>query len=192
MTAENTDTDAEAALPDAVIDRAETLTRRARRSEDDREASAYRDERDELLSGHDYTARVRDEDAVLVLYPSGWMADGTVQLDRVDDVDRGIEIPLDGPGADAEWDDIDRHNREIAETVAAEHGDVHGANAAAFAEYMSNHHAKLVESTTEAERTEFLQEYYPRNVWPTDEQRAVVSESVRLVVESARATGRRQ
>jgi hypothetical protein len=190
MTAEDTDTGA--ALPDPVIDRAETLTRRARRSEDDREASAYRDERDELLSGHGYTARVREEDAVLVLYPSEWMAGGTVQLDRVEDVDRGIEIPLEGPGADAEWEAIDRHNRQIAETVADEHGDVHGANAAAFAEYMSNHHAMLVESATEAERTEFLREYYPRNVWPTDEQRAVVSESVRLAVECARATGRRR
>jgi hypothetical protein len=190
MTAEDTDTGA--ALPDPVTERAETLTRRARQSEDEREASAYRDERDELLAGHGYSARVRDEDAVLVLYPSEWMAGGTVQLDQIQDVDRGVEIPLEGPREDAEWEAIDRHNREIAETVADDHGDVHGANATAFAEFMSNHHAKLVESATEAERTEFLTEYYPRNAWPTDEQRAVVSESVRLVVECARATGRRR
>jgi len=190
MTAEDDSTDTD--LPDAVIERAETLTRRARRSDHRREARAYRDERDELLSEHGYTARVREEDTVLVFYPAEWVTGETVRPERIDDVDRGIEIPLEGPGEDAEWEEIAEHNREIAETVAAEHGEVHGNNATSFAEFMSNHYAKPIESATEAERAEFLTEYYPRNVWPTDEQRAVVSESVRLAVECGRATGRRR
>lgn len=196
MTAEDdniaTDTGTDTDLPGSVIERAETLTRRARRSEDEREATAYRDERDELLSGYGYTARVREEDSVLVLYPSEWVTGDTVRPDRIDDIDRGVEIPLEGPGTDAEWEAIDEHNREVAETVGAEHGDVHGDNATAFAEFMSNHCAKPIESATDAEREEFLTEYYPRNVWPTEEQRAIISESVRLAVEHARTTGRRR
>jgi hypothetical protein len=31
----------------------------------------------------------------------------------------------------------------------------------------------------------FVEEYYPRNVWPTDDQKAVVEESVRLVRDRA-------
>jgi len=173
-------------VPEETKARAEQLTRRARTAVDEREAAAYREERERLLAEHGYTARVREEDrAVLVLYPAEWVENGTVQLDRVDDVDRGVEVPLEGPGEDAAWETVAEHNREVVEAVREEHGPVHGANAEALAEFCNNHYAKPVEKLTPAEREEFLTDYYRRNVWPTDEQKAVVEESVSLAVETA-------
>ena len=173
-------------LPEETRARAEQLTRRARAAVDDREAAAYREQRAELVADHGYTARVREEDrAVLVLYPAEWVEDGTVHPDRIDDIDRGIEIPLEGPGEDAEWEVVATHNCEVADAVRERHGSVHGANADALAEFCNNHYAKPVEKLSPAEREEFLTEYYPRNVWPTDEQKAVVEESVSLAVETA-------
>ncbi|MEF8886616.1 MAG: rnhA operon protein [Haloarculaceae archaeon] len=173
-------------VPETVRVEAERLTRRARAAVDDREAAAYREEREQLLAEHGYTARVREEDrAVLVLHPTEWMDDGTVRPDRIDDIDRGVEIPLEGPGEDAEWEAVAAHNREVAATVREEHGPVHGANAEALADFCNNHYAKPVEDLSPAEREEFLTEYYRRNVWPSDEQKAVVEESVALAVEAA-------
>ena len=48
--------------------------------------------------------------------------------------------------------------------------------------------SETVETATPAERAEFLEEYFPRNVWPTDDQRAVVERSLGLV----RTAGRRE
>jgi len=79
---------------------------------------------------------------------------------------------------------------DVAAAVGDAYGDVHGANAAAFADFMSNHYARPVESATDVEIEEFLTEYFPRNAWPTDAQKAVVDESVELVFESAGATRR--
>ncbi len=173
-------------VPEETRARAERLTRRARRAVDDHEAAAYREQRAELVADHGYTARVREEDrAVLVLYPQEWVEDGTVRPDRIDDIDRGIEIPLEGPGEDVKWEVVATHNREVAAIVREEHGHVHGANADALAEFCNNHYAKPVEKLSPEEREEFLTEYYPRNVWPTDEQKAVVEESVSLAVETA-------
>jgi hypothetical protein len=64
-------------------------------------------------------------------------------------------------------------------------GDRHADNASAFADFMSNHYARPVESATSDEVAEFLDEYYPRNVWPTERQRAIVKESIDLVFEAA-------
>ena len=173
-------------VPEETETRVEQLTRRARAAADEREAAAYREEREELLAEHGYTARVREEDrAVLVLHPSEWVEDGTVRPDRIGDINRGIEIPLEGPGEDAEWEVVAEHNREVVEAVREEHGAVHGANAEALAEFCSNHYAKPVEKLSADEREEFLTEYYRRNVWPTDEQKSVVEESVSLAVETA-------
>jgi len=71
--------------------------------------------------------------------------------------------------------------------VRADHGDVHGDNARAFAEFMSNHYAKPAESATAGELEEFLAEYYPRNAWPSAEQKAVVESSLRHVFDAADA-----
>ena len=83
-------------LPDDVTARARTLTRRMREALDDDERAAYREERDDLLAGHGYVPRVREDEAgeTLVLYPEEWIEDGVVQVDRIDDVDRGVERSL--------------------------------------------------------------------------------------------------
>ena len=176
-------------LPDDTVDEAERLTRLAREAVDPNEATAHRARRDELLDEHGYTARVRSEDtdAVLVLHPADWLdEDGTVQFEQIDDVDDGIEVPLSGPGDTDDWDATEAHNRAVADRVEAEHGAVHGQTAHAFADFMSNHYAKPVEQATPAEVREFVEEYFPRNAWPSNDQRAVVEESVDLVRETAR------
>jgi len=182
-----TGTDDEGPLPESVVDRAETLTRRMRGAVDDNERAAYRREREELLADRGYEARVRDGETgeTLVLYPTEWLEDGTVRTDRIEDTGRAIERSISGPGADADWENVAAHNREIAERVRERHGEVHGETAAAFAAFMNNHYGKPLERATPAEREEFRTEYFPRNAWPTDEQRARLEESVRLALEAA-------
>lgn len=181
------DEESDPPLPETVIDRVETLTRRIRNAVDGNEREAYRNEREALLAGHAYSARVREGDTgeTLVLYPDEWVEDGTVQLDRIEDTDRAVERSVSGPGADVDWETVDNHNREIAARVRKRHGDVHGETAHAFAAFMSNHYAKPIETATPAEREEFRVEYFPRNAWPTDAQRDRVAESVRLTLEAA-------
>jgi len=173
-------------LPQRVIDEAERLTRRARNAVDPNEAGAYRDERASLLADHEFIARLREDGReTLVLYPEEWVDDGTVRPERIDDTDRGVERPLEGPDEATEWDVTEEHNRDLAETVEAEHGSVHGANAHALADYASNHYAKAIDRLTGEELREFYEEYFPRNAWPSDDQKAVVEESVRLVFVAA-------
>jgi len=180
------DTDPE--LPERIIDEAERLTRRIRESPSSDEAEMYLRARRKLLSSYGFTARVRDEGrAVLVLYPNEWVEDGTVQLDRVENVDRGIERPLEGVGEQESWEAIEAHNRALADAVAAEYGSVHGENAHALADFMGNHYLKEIERATAEELTEFCTEYFPRNAWPSEQQQAVVTESVALVFEQADA-----
>lgn len=177
----------ESALPEDVIDRAETLTRRLRNAVDDSERAAYKHERDALLDEHGYGARVREGQTgeTLVLHPAVWIEDGTIRTDRIDDTSQAIERPLSGPGSGADWAEIDEHNRTIAARVRKRHGAVHGETATAFADFMSNHYAKPIERATPGEREELRTEYFPRNAWPTDEQRERVTESLRLTVEAA-------
>jgi hypothetical protein len=173
-------------LPTDVVDEAELLTRRARRAVDPNEAAAYRDRRASILSDHGFRARVREEGRdTLVLYPDEWVRDGTAQLDQIDDVDRATERPLEGPGETDEWEVVENHNRELAETIAAEHGPIHGDNVHALADFASNHYAKQIGKLTAAELTEFREEYFPRNAWPSDDQKTVVSESIRLTFAAA-------
>jgi hypothetical protein len=91
-TDEHDDDAGELPIPEDVIDRAETLTRRIRNAIDENERTAYRDEREELLDSHGYTARVREGDTgeTLVLYPVEWIEDGTVRLDRITDTTRAV------------------------------------------------------------------------------------------------------
>ncbi|WP_435179684.1 DUF7108 family protein [Halorussus sp. AFM4] len=175
------------ALPEEVVERAERLTRRARDAVDDAEADAYREDRADLLAAHGYRARVREDDtgATLVLHPDEWVEDGVIRTDRIEDTGRAVEVSLSGPGDPDEWETVERHNREVAARVREAHGDVHGDNAAAFADFMGNHYARPVESATSGEVAEFLEEYFPRNAWPTEKQRAVVEESIDLVFEVA-------
>ncbi|MFC4407024.1 DUF7108 family protein [Haloarchaeobius iranensis] len=173
-------------LPQSVVDQAERLSRLAREAVDDAEAEAYRERRAGLVDEYDYAARVRhDDEATLVCYPQEWLADGVVQMDRIEDTDRAVEVSLSGPGDPDEWRAVDRHNRELVEQVREEHGEVHARNATAFADFAGNHYAKPVESLTETEMAEFLEEYFPRNAWPSEEQRDVVERSLELVYETA-------
>ncbi len=165
----------------------ERLTHQARHAADEETAAAHRARRDELLAEYGYLARVREEDnrEVLVLYPNEWVEDGTVRTDRIEDTDRAAEIPLSGPGDPEDWDAVEAHNRKVVARVRRRHGDVHGDNAAAFADFMGNHYAKRVEEATPGEVEEFLTEYFPRNAWPSDQQRETIEESVELVAEAA-------
>ena len=174
-------------LSDDAIEEAERLTRLARDAVDPAEARAHREERDRLLAEDGFAARIRAEEArsVLVLHPEEWLVDGSIKVDRIEDIGRAVEIPLDGPGEPEDWDAVEEHNRALAADVRAEHGEVHGANATAFADFMGNHYARRMETATAAEIREFLSEYFPRNAWPSAEQKAVVDRSVRLVFEVA-------
>lgn len=169
-----------AELPADIVDDVERLARLARRAVDDNERQAYVERRDGLLEEHGFRARIRREEHrdVLVCYPVDWIEDGTVHPDNVDDTGRAIERPLDGPGEPDDWDALDAENREAVRKVAESAGPVHGANVDAFADFMGNHYAKPIADATPAEVEEFLTQYYPRNAWPSDDQRAVVRESL--------------
>ncbi|MFC6862212.1 rnhA operon protein [Halomicroarcula sp. GCM10025817] len=174
-------------LPPEVLEEAERLTRLAREAVDDAAATAYVDERDALLDSYGFAARVRDDDTgdVLVCHPQEWVDDGVIRPERVDDVDRGVEVQLSGPGDPEEWDAVEERNRAVAAAVEKDHGPVHGATASALADFMGNHYAKPIAEATPDELAEFKTEYFPRNAWPSDEQRALLEESVRLTVEKS-------
>jgi len=164
-----------------TVEEAERLTRLAREAAVEAAAEAYRERRDDLVDDHDYTARVRQEDDTLVLYPEEWVEDGTVRLERIEDTDRAVEVSLSGPDHGAEWDSVEEANQAIVDAVEREYGSDHAANVRAFADFMSNHYLKRVDDATEAEREEFLTEYYRRNAWPSEAQESIVAESVDLV-----------
>lgn len=193
-------------LPESVVDEAARLTRLAHRAEDANDARSHRDRRDRLLARHGYRAHVRRDDGglggaradgdrvearpdrparrgervVLVCYPAEWIDGETVDPAQIEDVSRAIERPLSGPGEKA-WPTVESHNRTVADRIADEHGEVHGATAHAFADFMGNHHARRVDEATAAQIAEFRDEYLPRNAWPTDDQLAVLEESIELI-----------
>ena len=170
-------------VPDETIERAVRLTRWARR-ETAPEADQHRARRDELLAAHGYVARVREDGTGrLVIYPDAWVEEGTIRRDRIDDIDRAIERPLVARPDD--WEAVWAHNRELAELVESDHGSVHGENALALAEFASNHYATRIEQLPIEALEEFLTEYFPRNAWPSADQRAVVEKSVQLTFATA-------
>ncbi len=175
-------------LPSDAIERAEALTRQLRNATDDGEREAYAEARDALVAAHGYTARVREEgdSDVLVLYPEEWVEDDTVRFERIDDTSRAVERPLSGVGS-GDWEAVEAYNRAVAARVAEEYGSVHGATAHAFADFMSNHYAKRVDTATRREREEFETDYFVRNAWPTDDQCASLDRSLELVFEVAEA-----
>jgi len=173
-------------VPVEVVDEAERLTRLARRSEEDAAAAFYRERRDELVTEHGYVPRLREDDDTLVLYPDEWMADGTVRLDRIETTERAVEVSLSGPGDADRYDEVAAYNEAVADAVADAHGEPHAGTARSFAAFMSNHYVRAVDDATPEVRAEFREEYLPRNGWPTDEQLAVVEESL-AVIESVAA-----
>ena len=170
--------------PEAVVDDAERLTRLARQAPDGAEADAYRADRADTLEAHNYTARLREDDDTLVLYPTEWIEDGTVQLNRIDDTDRAVEISLSGSGNDT-WATVEAHNAALVDAVDDAHGSMHAANARAFADFMGNHYCRRVETATADELAEFCGEYYPRNVWASAEQQAALDASLEYVFAAA-------
>ena len=174
-------------LPEDVQKEAERLTRLAHGAHDPDEAAAYEDDRDSLLAEYGFDARVRPEDDTLVLYPAEWVAEGVIRPERVDDVERGVEIPLEGGGDEGEWDAIEAHNAALVEAVAESHGAVHAANARAFADFMGNHYLQRVETATGRQVREFLDEYFPRNAWPSEAQAAAVVDSLDRLFDAADA-----
>ncbi len=172
-------------LPDDAINEAERLTRLARDAVDEDESEAYRAERDDIVTEHGYVAREREDDdgAVLVCYPDEWIEGDTVRPERIDDVDRGVERPLSGPG-EGDYESVAEYNDEIV-AAAAEAGPVHEANVRALADFAGNHYAKPITDLTRAELEEFCEEYFVRNAWPTEDQRELVDDSIRLAFEKS-------
>lgn len=171
-------------LPADVTDEVERLTRLARRATDDGERAAYRRRRERILEPHGFTARLREDDH-LVIHPEEWLDDGTVRTDRIEDLSRAVELPLEGPGDPEDWSAVDAENRELAAAVRREGGAVHGENADALADFMGNHCAKPIASATAAELREFREEYFVRNAWPSADQREAIAESIALAFELA-------
>jgi hypothetical protein len=181
--------DADRELPAEVVSEAERLTRLAADAAVEAEAAVYRERRASIVDDHDFTARVREADDTLVLHPAEWVDDGVVRVDRVDDTDRAVEVSLSGPDHGAEWESVEADNEAVVAAVAEAHGAAHAANVRAFADFMGNHYLKRVGDATDAEREEFLTDYYPRNAWPSAEQEAIVEESLALAAETADGDG---
>ena len=170
---------AEEDVPESLREEAERLTRLARDVTDPQEAAAHRERRDDLLAEHGYRARYREDDETLVLNPADWFEDGVVRTEHIDDLSRAVELPLSTAGADDEWQAVEEHNAAMVDQVDAEYGPLHAANARAFADFMGNHYTRKVESASARDIREFLREYYPRNVWPSEEQKTIVEGSLR-------------
>ncbi|WP_440764485.1 DUF7108 family protein [Natronorubrum sp. DTA7] len=183
------DTTADEELPTEIVDEAERLTRLERTVADEGEAQAHAERRNELLDEHDFTYRIREDDGddVLVLHPEEWHDDdaGVIRTDRIDDISRGVEVPLEGTEQPDDWDAVEAHNRDLVGRVSERHGDVHGDNAALLADFVGNHYAKRIEDLTGTELQEFRSEYFVRNAWPSDAQRDALEESITLVYETA-------
>ncbi len=177
-------------VPVEVVDEAERLTRLARETENAAEAERYRERRDELVTRYGYTPRLREADDTLVLYPDEWTESGTVRMDRVDDTDRAVEVSLSGPGDADRYREIAAYNDAVVDAVTERHGDVHAANARRFATFMSNHYVRPVGDATPEMRSEFREEYFRRNAWPTDDERAALEESLSVVGSVAAALDR--
>ncbi|ELZ09746.1 hypothetical protein C478_16242 [Natrinema thermotolerans DSM 11552] len=183
-----TDDEPDGDLPRGVVDEVERLTRLERTAVDDNEIEAYERRREELLENHDFTSRIRDDDGddVLVCHPEEWHDDeaGVIRTDRIEDIDRAVEIPLEGTEDPDDWAAVDERNRDLVAAVREAHGDVHGDNAALLADFAGNHYAKPIASLTADELAEFREEYLVRNAWPSEKQREVIAESIELVFEA--------
>ncbi len=180
--------DREARVPDIpvdAVDEAERLTRLARDAAEAAEAEHYRARRREVTSDHGYTPRVREADDTLVLYPAEWVESGEVQLDRIDDTDRAVEVSLSGPGDADQYRAVAAYNAAVVEAVAERADEVHTETARSFAAFANNHYVRTIDDVTPEMRAEFREEYFPRNAWPTEAQVEALSTSLDLITEVA-------
>ncbi len=172
-------------IPEAVQTAAERLTRLAQTVADETETASYRERRDSLVAEYGYTGRFREEDETLVLYPESWVDNGTVQFEAIEDTSRAIEIPLSATADEAEFEAIEAHNAALVAAVENAHGSVHAANVRAFADFMGNHYLMRLDEATTRHLSEFYEEYYLRNAWPSQKQQAVVETSLGYAFDAA-------
>ncbi len=133
----------------------------------------------ELAEAHGYRFRLRDDD-VLVLHPQDWLdGDGVLQEDV--DTSEALEIQLGDSGGAEEARD---RNTEILEQVeeVVEDPDVF-FNVEQFMEYCENHHGVAVDEVTRKQLETFLVDYYPRNVWASEEQEDALERSLEKLFE---------
>jgi len=141
-----------------------------------------RRKRDALAEENGYNARLRD-DGTLVLHPTEWLdEEGVVDMEAFDAED-AYEVPLDGEGYEEARDSNDTVLDGFEEMEDTEEADIF--NARAFAEFCENHHATAVENVSEEHVREFLDDYYVRNVWASEEAEERVEESLRLFLQEA-------
>lgn len=180
---DNANNDAENDTPsrdDEWVSEAVRLTRLSR--VDESNAEVYIEERDSLVGERGYRARVREDDT-LVLYPDDWVVDGTVRVDKIEDKNRALELPLDPEGR--AWEEVHDENRSLLESFAESVEDeAHVFNASAFAEFVENHYSISVRDARQKHVREFLDEYYVRNVWPSEDAAGRVGESLSLLFDS--------
>lgn len=179
-------------VDDETAERIRRLTIQLRAGDD-----TATDRRDRLLEASGARARVRqdDEGETLIIYPERWVdGDGRVDPTDINDPSEAVSLPLvdTSTPSDDDWPEIDAHNQAVADAVAELHGPVHGATAEALATYLSNHHLRRIEHATEAELRTFSDDYFIRNAWPTQQQRAVLEESIELAVDTATARSARE
>lgn len=124
------------------------------------------DEAKETAESHGYRFRLRDDD-VVVIHPLDWLdEDGIVKEDV--DPEEALKVELGGSGG---VEEARSRNDEVMEDVEdlVDDGDLL-FNVRRFVEYCENHHAAAVDEVTRVQVEEFLEEYYPRNVWASREQ----------------------
>jgi len=185
--AESDDTTRTPDIPAAAVDEAERLTRLAREAADTAETERYRERRGELAAEFGYTARVREADETLVLYPAEWMAAGTAQLDRIEDTNRAVEVSLSGPGDADRYREVAEKNDAVVEAVRERTESVHAETAHSLAAFMSNHYVRPIHEATPEMYEEFRTEYFHRNAWPSDTQRDALAESLERIKSVAAA-----
>lgn len=135
------------------------------------------DRMEDIAGDHGYRARLRDDD-VLVLHPDDWLDDEGVLHGDVDP-DDALEIHLGDSGGAEE---ARMRNDDLLEGFEAdvEDEDVR-FNVERFAEYCENHHGVAVDEVTSQQVEEFVDEYYPRNVWPSGSAEEKLESSLRAL-----------
>lgn len=161
------------------VERAVEFTRHGLRTGDEE----VLERRDRLVRSHGHRARLRLDDMVLVLYPEEWVEDGEVRFEEVEDVDRALEVELE---PEKEWGEAHSENKELLSEFGERVEDHHVYNARVFTEFLENHYSISVMDARQEHVNEFLEEFYPRNAWPSRQARVCVDESVEMFLEFAR------
>lgn len=168
---------------DRTVERVVDLTRSLESIPEGPDRERLLDRRRRLLDSLSMCCHVRRGPIgdVVVLFPASWVVGGTVELDRIDDIDEAIERPLDDQTTEDDWAAIHEHNLAIAEAVERRCGPVHGETVRALATYLSNHHLCRIEDATPTQLETFKEDYFERNAWPTEEQGVLLDRSIEML-----------